>query len=367
MSERLHRYDTRLLPLLTLLLLVAVVSRLALVNDVLDREVTLALIDLVLVVSLYTFTGNSGVFSFCHIGFMAIGAYTTGLLTIDPVMKLAVMSQLPDFIERAAWGSLPALLMGGALAALFALVISAPLMRLSGIVASLATFAVLNIVFIVTDNWAQVTNGTQGLANVPTVTTANSATVWALLVVCAAFAFQFTRVGLRLRASREDDVAARAIGVGIQSERRIAFVLSAFLGGIGGGLFAQFLGSFTAQSFYLEITFLIIVMLVVGGTNSLAGAVVGTIFIAFVSALLVRVEAGVTIADFEIPGRPGLKEVVLALIMLTTLIVRPTGITGGREMPSFAALTERRRYRAASRPTRARIEVERADGCPGGD
>lgn len=217
MIARLRLVACRAAPLVALLVLVALVSRLALVNNVFDREVTLALIALVLVVSLYTFTGNSGGFSFCHIAFMAIGAYTTGLLTMDPVMKLAVMGQLPDFIEHAHWGSLPALLMGSALAAAFALVISAPLMRLSGIVASLATFAVLNIVFIVSDNWTQVTNGSSGLTNIPTVITADTATIWALIVLCVAFTFQQSRAGLRLRASRDDPVAAQAIGVGFRA------------------------------------------------------------------------------------------------------------------------------------------------------
>ena len=276
--------------------------------------------------------------SFGHISFMAIGAYTAGLLTISPLMKLAVMSQLPDFIEHAHWGSAPAVIMGGVVAAVFATVVSIPLMRLSGLAASLATFAVLNIVFIVSDNWTQVTNGSAGIADIPTATTALGATAWALLVVCVAFAFQATRSGLRLRASREDDVAAQSIGIMIVHERRVSFVLSAFIGGIGGGVFAQFIGSFNAQSFYLSLTFLTFVMLVVGGTRSLAGAVIGSLFISLVSAVLVRVESGVSLGLVEIPARPGLREVALALIMLATLILRPSGITGGREIPALSSI-----------------------------
>jgi branched-chain amino acid transport system permease protein len=126
-------------------------------------------------------------------------------------------------------------------------------------------------------------------------------------------------------------VASRAIGVGVHGERRIAFVVSAFFSGIAGGLFAQFIGSFNAPSFYLNITFLVVVMLVVGGIKSLSGAVIGTIFISAVSALLLRAERGF---DFiiHVPGRPGLREVVLAVIMLTILILRPSGITAGREI-----------------------------------
>jgi len=342
MTTRAQALGTQIWPLVPLLGLVAACSLLAFVNNVLEREVTLAMIYLILVVSLYTFTGNSGVASFGHISFMAIGAYTAGLLTISPLMKLAVMSQLPDFIERAHWGSAPAVLLGGLIAAVFAAIVSLPLMRLSGLAASLATFAVLNIVFIVSDNWTQVTNGSAGIADIPTATTALGATGWALLVICAAFAFQATRSGLRLRASREDDIAAQSIGITIVRERRVSFVLSAFIGGVGGGVFAQFIGSFNAQSFYLSLTFLTFVMLVVGGTRSLAGAVIGSLFISLVSALLVRVESGVSLGLVEIPSRPGLREVALALIMLATLILRPTGITGGREIPALSRTPVRR-------------------------
>jgi branched-chain amino acid transport system permease protein len=336
----------RLWPLIALLALIVLCSLLALVNNVLEREVTLAMVYLVLVASLYMFTGLSGVASFGHIAFMAIGAYTTGLLTIDPLMKLAVMNQLPDFIENAHWATVPAVLMGGVVAAVFAALVSLPLMRLSGLAASLATFAVLNIVFIVCDNWTQVTNGSAGIADIPTATTAFSATVWALLAVAAAFAFQVTRLGLRLRSSREDDIAAQALGVTIVRERRLAFILSAFIGGVAGGMFAGFIGSFNAQSFYLSLTFLTFVMLVVGGTRSLAGAVIGSLFISLVSALLVRLEAGVSLGLVDIPARPGLREIVLALIMLGTLILRPTGITGGREIPPLRSAPKDARRRA---------------------
>lgn len=106
-------------------------------------------------------------------------------------------------------------------------------------------------------------------------------------------------------------------------------------------------------------------MLVVGGTQSLAGAVVGTLFIALVSALLIRIEAGLTIAGVEVPGRPGLQEVVLALIMLATLIARPAGITGGREVPPLARLAKRRRSRGALRPRPAGIEMRGGPQAPG--
>ena len=136
--------------------------------------------------------------------------------------------------------------------------------------------------------------------------------------------FQRSRVGLRLRASREDEAAARAIGVGVARERTIAFVLSAFFVGVAGALFGMFIGSFNPDAFFLNITFLMVVMLVIGGMTSLAGAVRRD------DRDLRRLRApaagrgrGRPRARSSSRRSPGLREVGLALVMLAILILRP--------------------------------------------
>lgn len=198
-------------------------------------------------------------------------------------------------------------------------------MRLSGIGASIATFTVLLIVNVVASNWQVFTNGTSGIAGVPMTTTAPVALGWVLVALAGAFLFQQTRHCLRLRASREDEVAARGAGVGIYWERRHAFVLSAFVVGVGGALYGQFLGAFSPGAFYLQLTFITVAMLVIGGSTSLAGAVFGTVFVATISEALRRAEEGVHIS--------ALSQIGLALIMLLVLTLRPGGLTGGREIP----------------------------------
>jgi branched-chain amino acid transport system permease protein len=320
-------------PLLGLLLLTTVVAQVHFLGaEVVSREVTGALVNLVLVVGLYIFIGNSGVFSFGHMSFMAIGAYTTAVLVIPLSIKPFILPNLPGFIADVHLAFVPATVVAGLAAAVFAAIIAVPLMRLSGLTAALATFAVLVIVFVVADNWDAVTGGASGLANVPTQTGVYGALVWALVAIVIAYAFQRTRWALMLRASREDEPAARSVGIGVTLERTIAFVLGAFLAGVGGSLFAQFLGAFTAQAFFLNITFLTLMMLIVGGFTSLAGAVIGTIFISTLSAVLIRVEDGVNIVGVHVQATRGLREVILALIMLLVLILRPRGITGGREI-----------------------------------
>ena len=292
-----------------------------------------ALINLILVVGLYVFVGNSGVFSFGSIGFAAIGAYTAGLLVIPSEQKEILQPELPGFIAQTSFGSVGATLMGGLVAALVAAAFAIPLMRLSGLAAGLATFAMLVIIRTVANSWTEVTNGAAGLSGIPVTTSKDAALLWALMAIAVGFAFQSSGLGLRLRGSREDDVAARSLGIGVRTERRVAWIVHGFIMGVGGGLYGQYLGSFNASFFYLALTFTTLAMLVIGGITSLSGAVIGSLAVSFVAEVLHRIEQGADVGVFDIPARPGLREVGLAIIMLAILILRPRGLTNGRELP----------------------------------
>jgi branched-chain amino acid transport system permease protein len=335
-------WQRELLSLATLLLLVAGVSLVASLGSAELRTVLVnMLIMLILVVGLYTFVGNSGVFSFGHVGFMAIGAYTAGIFRIPRPTKVALL-QLPDALERAHLGPGQATLLGGVVAAAVAAVVALPIMRLGGLTAGLATFAVLNIINIVAGNLDQFTGGSTGMAGVPTTTTVTSALLWSLLAITLAWLFQQTRLCLRVRASREDEPAARALGIRVVPDRAAAFVLSAFICGLAGGLYGQLSGSFGPDAFFLPTTFIVVAMLVVGGRYSLSGAVIGALFVTAVAEGLRHIEAGVDLGVVRVPARPGLQEVGLAIALLLTLLLRPRGITGGREV----SLTDLRRLRA---------------------
>jgi branched-chain amino acid transport system permease protein len=332
--------------LATLLLLVVGVTLLASLGSPVLRNVLVnMLITLTLVVGLYIFVGNTGIISFGHIGFMAIGAYTAGVVRIPRPTKAALL-ELPDVLERAHFGALQATLLGGGLAAVVAGVVALPIMRLGGLTAGLATFAVLNIINVVAANLNQFTGGSTGMAGVPTTTTVTSALAWSLIAISIAWLFQQTRLCLRIRAAREDEPAARALGIRVVPDRAVAFVLSAFVCGLAGGLYAQLTGSFGPDAFFLATTFTVVAMLVVGGRYGLSGAVLGTLFVAAISEGLRRIEGGVQIGAVHIPGRPGLQELGLAVALLLTLLLRPRGITGGREV----SLTDLRRLRAKRPP-----------------
>ena len=298
---------------------------------VLQREATLALVYVVLVVGLYSFAGTSGILSFGHMSFMAIGAYVTALITIPVGLKSSLLPELPGFIADTELAPLVAALIAGGIAALFGLILSIPLMRLSGIAAALSMFAVLLVVHDVASNWTEVTRGRQTMLGVPTNTTLTAALLWAIAMVVGVYLFQRSRFGLRLRAARDDPVVAQSCGIDVTMERRIAFVLSAFIVGLGGFLYAQFLGTFTPESFFVSITFITIAMLVVGGQYSLGGAVVGAIVFSALSTGLLRLEQGAYFGPVYIDVGAGLHEVGLAIVLLAILILRPDGLMRGRE------------------------------------
>ena len=150
--------------------------------------------------------------------------------------------------------------------------------------------------------------------------------------------FERSAMGLRLRASREDEPAARAAGISVVRERTVAFGLSGGVIALGGAVYAHFIGSFDPYSFYLELTFITLAMLVVGGASSLWGAVVGALLISALNSFLADAEQGVHVGfDLHLPT--GTRLVAIGVVMSVILILRPSGLTGGRE----AALPRLRR------------------------
>jgi len=315
------------IPLLILVWIVASAS------PDLEQAAVTSLMNLVLVLGLYIFVGNSGILSFGHVSFMAIGAYACALLTIPVATKALILVDLPGFLKSAELSTLTAIIVAGAIAALLALVVGGPLMRLSGIAASIATLSLLIIAQVFLTNYKPLTGGSGTMTGVPIDTSLGSALTWALVAMLVAFLFQQSRYGLRLRASREDEPAARSVGVGVVRERLVAFTLSAFFMGVGGALYAHFLGSFSPDAFYLQFTFLTIAMLVIGGINSLAGAVVGTVVISALTELFARFEAGDPVGPITVSVPAGTREVTVAALMLVILVLRPDGLTRGREIP----------------------------------
>src|SRR5688572_7314037 len=244
-----------------------------------DRIATTLCISLVLVLGLQVFMGNSGILSFAHIGFMGIGAYTSAVLTIPVQMKGMALPDLYPFLPDVALSPLLGIAAGGLLAAAVAAIVSYPLMRLSDAAAVITSFGLLVVLYTVTTHWSEVTNGPRTLFGLPPATNLPLAAAVAVGAVGAALAFKESRSGVLLRASRDDEIAAASLGSHVPALRWRAFVLAALLAGIGGGLWGHFITSFSPKAFYLKETFVILGMLVIGGPNTVTGAVVGAFMV----------------------------------------------------------------------------------------
>jgi len=301
-----------------------------------------ALVDVAIVVGLYVFIGNSGVLSFGQISFVAVGAFAAGLMTISADVKRGIMPDLFPILKDHSLGNVESLLLAAGLGAVFALLVGLPLMRLSGLAAGIATFAVLGITHNVLFNYTKIGPGATALTNIPETTGLLQGLVGALIAIAIAWVYQLSRFGRMLRATREDPAAAQAVGVSIHRQRLLAFTLSGALCGFAGGLFVHQAGTITTEDVYLNLTFLTLAMLVVGGVGSLLGAVVGALLISGLNSFLTTAEAGVHVLGWKIDLHDGTHLVVLGVVMALVLVVRPGGLTGGREFRLPHLLSRRR-------------------------
>lgn len=324
-------------PLLILLLplAIAAIGGSAVGGTLLGRILTIFFINLMLVLSLQLFTGNSGLLSFAHIGFMGIGAYVSAVLTMTPEAKAAAIPDLYLFLEPIQVPFIVGVLAGALVAALIAAVVSFPLMRLSDAASVISTFALLVIVQVVLAHWSQVTNGPRTLFGLLQYTDLPTAALWGLVFLVVTWAFKHSSIGLRLRASRDSEFAASTVGIDIVRLRWVAFTISAFVAGFAGGLWAHFITSFTPRAFYLTETFVVLTMLIVGGPRTVSGAVVGTVAVtaAFQGLRSIENELNIQFAPFQIVG---LTEIVLAVVLIVVLALRPGGLLEEREIMSRA-------------------------------
>jgi len=297
-----------------------------------SRTIVEMFIRVMLVAGLYIFVGNSGVISFGHIGFMCIGAYAAAWFTIPPAMKGVTLQGLPSFLAHAQLPFLVSTALAGLLAAIFALIVGRIMMRLAGIAASIATFAMLAVINVVYSNWDSVTGGTGSIVGIPFYTGIWTALGGAILVIIIAYLYQISRSGLALRAGRDEATAAAASGIDIVRERHIAFVISAFTIGVAGAIYGHFLGVVNPDAFYLGVTFITLSMLVVGGMNSLSGAVIGVIVISTIIQLLRWLEKGIDLGGATLSIPNGLQEITIGLVMIVILMFRPQGLTRNREI-----------------------------------
>jgi branched-chain amino acid transport system permease protein len=313
----------------------------------LQRTYTLFLINLIAVLGLGVFSGNSGILSFGHVAFIGLGAYLSAILTLPLATKATTLPHLPLFLASVEWGLPAALVVTLVCIAVFGAAIGLPITRMGGAAAVIATLGLLLIVHGIIIGASDFTRGSNAFLGVPRLTGIWTALIVALPTLLAARAFRDSKTGGQLRASREDEIAARSVGVNVVRRRLIAWTLSAVMSAGAGVLLAHFLGAFSPSKFYFDDTLTLLTMLIVGGMTTVSGAFVGTVAVTLTIEILRRVEEGFDVFGYQTPEVFGVTEAGLCLLILFVMYKRPAGLFGRLEIGEAWL----RRKRPAAAPT----------------
>jgi branched-chain amino acid transport system permease protein len=288
---------------------------------------------LILVLSLNLSNGFTGVFSLGHVGFMALGAYASAILTLPLREKQEYLPNLPNWLAGMHFdfrlglfplGFLIATVIAAFLVSLVALLVGLVLMRLSGHFVAVATLGFLVIVRVLLFNADNLTRGSRTFSNVTPYTNLWWVWGWVLLTVYLVWRIKRSPYGRAMFAQREDRWAAQSIGIDVMSPRLLAFVVSAFFTAVAGSLYAHFITSFSPTVFYFDLTFKVITMLVVGGMGSVSGSIVGTALVVGLTEVLRRLED-----PSQLYGMSG---IILAALFILIIIFRREGLLGQREI-----------------------------------
>lgn len=256
-------------------------------------------INIILATSLNLVNGLTGQFSLGHAGFMAVGAYTSALVSI-----------------KLGWPFLVSLLLGAAVAALFGIVIGLPTLRLRGDYLAIATLGFGEIIRVVILN-LPFTGGPRGLPGIPPKTNFFWVEAFAFFTLIVLRNIKRSSYGRALVSIREDEIASEAMGINTTFYKVLAFTIGAAFAGIAGGLFAHFQMFIDPKSFAFSKSIEILVMVVLGGSGSLTGSVVAA------AILTILPEALRFAAQYRM--------VIYALLLIVMMPFRPQGILGSRE------------------------------------
>jgi len=300
-------------------------------TDYIERIIIGIAINIILALGLNLFSGLTGLFSLGHVGFMALGAYISSILTLPLQTKNANLPDLPGWLAHVQLPFFPALILAALVTMGIAFLIGIPLMRLIGPYVSVATMGFLVITQVVLTNWDTFTRGARTFAGVPAYTSWWNAWLWALFVLYVVLRLKFSSFGRSMRASRDNTIAAESIGIPIVQSRLLAFCISAFITAIGGALWAHFIRAFSPKSFYFAQTFSVITMVIIGGLGSVRGSLAGVVFVTVISEILRNLERGITLGVITIPPMYGSSQVIMALILILMIVFKPTGFFGETE------------------------------------
>lgn len=310
-----------------------------------------AVINIIAAVGLGLFCGSTGILSLGHVVFFGVAAYVSAWFTIPPTIKSFLLPDMPAFIRAAEWplwqALVPALLAVLVVGAVTGLVMR----RMRDTSAVIASFGFLAIAYLLFIGLKELTNGKQSLYAIPSNQVSWGLLLGALAVALGvAFAVKGSRLGRKTEALRDNEAAARSIGIIPENAIFGMWVTSALIVGLAGALFTHTVGIAAPSAFYLDKTFALIVIIIIGGYRSLTGAVLGAIAVTFAEEVFKKAEeslnaiAGQPIAfGIEMPEVFGLTALAFSVMILLVLYYRPDGIAGYREIADIGALRSRLR------------------------
>jgi branched-chain amino acid transport system permease protein len=284
----------------------------------------------------------NGVCGQLHLGpnaFITLGAYTAALLTLTPQEKELVFIITPLLwpLDQISLPFAPALLCGGLVAALFGFITGFPVFRVRGDYLAIVTLGFGEVVRVLANNLQGLTNGPLGLKGLQPLTTLWWSWGVAAATVVLVVSLVNSSYGRAMMAIRDDETAARAMGVDSFRHLMLAYVLSAFCFGVAGGLLAHLITTISPTLFTFFLTFNLLIIIVVGGLGSTTGAVLSAILFTLAGEWLRIVEEPVEFLGLTIPGIPGMRMVIFSLALLVVIIFCRQGLLGRREFSWDAA------------------------------
>ena len=324
-----------------------------------DDLVTQMLINGIVVVGIGVYVGNTGVMSFGHIGFGAIAGYTFAVLAISPERKAQIIPDAPlglaDVSLHPAVATLAAIGVTLVAAFIIGLGLTRSGARTGAISAAVITLALLFVVHEVARNWTDLTGGGRSGISFSLGNRLEGRTwIYVLLLasILAARLFRQTRSGRLAQTAREDDLAARAVGIDPATGQMIALLLSVVIVAVGSALRVYVLGVITPRFFFFEYTLITLAMLIVGGRNSVTGALLGVVVMTIgLEAMRYLAGPDVNVAALDWLLRDGLTGIFLGGAMLGFMIFRSSGLLDNWELDTW--LLRRRRHRRSARSDEA--------------
>ncbi len=319
------------------------------------RIIDLALLYVLLALGLNIVVGYAGLLDLGYVAFYAVGAYMFGLLASPHLSENfeAFRAMFPDGLHSPLWIVIP---LGALLAAITGAVLGAPTLKLRGDYLAIVTLGFGEIIRVFLNNLehpVNITNGPRGIGQIDSMRffgidlgrplevwgfTLPSVTLYYYLflvlvvfTVLICYRLETSRIGRAWMAIREDEIAAKAMGINTRNMKLLAFAMGASFGGVAGSMFAAFQGFVSPESFSLQESIMIVAMVVLGGIGHIPGVILGALLLAALPEVLRYVAGPLQEMTGGRLDAAILRQLLVALAMISVMLIRPRGLWPARE------------------------------------